>query len=505
MDEALGLLRDNRDTIRGIAANGKRAAELVDYCARLLDRDRGEMTFVKELHNRFDSKRRSKLRVVEVARLDLAEAVLDFYQEGVEKAIELLKLAEVNCRRNGFLELVPVCLYYEARCTYRLGRYAEALKLIQEAKQGLTHPRALGQCEMVEAWVQFVRGYLPEAATALKRACEHLGIKPGEEEHSPDYVEAVNVLSFLGRIEREKGNYQAAIEYFRRALVLFDTHHDLGHLARGRVLVQLAIAELQHARDLGEKPTGNPAQVRRDMENYRTRASEHLDQAWGIYKRAGHRRWMANVLNFRAWLWLDREDYSQARKEAQEALEYTEGANQAFAATRAHALITLCRIEIEDPRGDLLEAFSLSRQALDQARASDRRRLNLRANVARARVLLRKPLYEIDQARDHLSEAKHMLRPYDGDYVKVELEQCVEEVDNAVSLDKVIAEVTLAGLLEDKLQATLDKVERELIYYVYLRKNKKKNQTAHALGTDRGRVSRSVGPQTGAERTTDPD
>jgi tetratricopeptide (TPR) repeat protein len=487
MDEALKLFKEHRDSIARIPAEEKNAVELVDCCARLLDRRQSHLPMVEELLKGFTPEIRRGLSVVKCARLDLASGVVRFHREDLRTALDLFESVNKSSVRNGLDDLVPVCEYYSARSYYRLGNPDRATELAQSAKKGSRHSRMIAQIEMVEAWNLFGKGDIREAETVLKSAKERFGLNLRRE----DYIEYCNILSFQARIDRRGGDFESAIKRFEEAAKEFAEHEDgKQHLVCGRVLTQLAVAEILLARKLeGQRAAGEELKtLAARARQLRIAALGNLAAAEQIYEGNRHHRGLGSVHTHRASAHLDVNEYAQARKEGRKAYEIL---NDKGPVEKAHCLITQSQIELQDSRGNLQKALQYAQDALSLSMQMARRRLKARALIALGRALVRPPVENVAEAKRHYEDAKKLMQEEDRDYLRTEFEDFDAELAAASSQKRRVAEVMLSEVLTRGLEPVLRETERKIVETVYHNvEGGSVLRTARALQTTRNRIRR---------------
>ena len=329
----------------------------------------------------------------------------------------------------------------------------------------------------MEARALFRLGKQHRASESLEES-ERLLVKGG------DYGDRSTILSWQGRIARQKGDYELASRKFREAIGLHEHRgdHSAPGLARSRS--NFAYTAVLRARDLEDKKR-QPAVVK-EIEDLWASASRSLDLAEAIcteftgYQR---NRELARVHLYRAELLSDQSQTLEALKQAKTAERL--GKLASLQATTVHSLIAQCQLTAQPSVNQALEAIEL-------ADTTQHRRLRTRTRIWAARTLLTDNHRNLPAARQLFSEVCSEIRDTDGDYLRIELDTLDVALNATGSPDARLCEVTQAFVEGNGLERALTSLERQIVNQVFEAHDRNISLTSRVLRTSRNRVRRAV-------------
>jgi tetratricopeptide (TPR) repeat protein len=307
-----------------------------------------------------------------------------------------------------------------------MGRYGEALKFTEHG-EALALSCGYGEMaaimQVTRSWLAFQKGKLQEASTLLGQAEEAL--RPTD-----DFLSRGNIQSAYGRIARRQGKYERALQCFEQAMAEYRTGG--GHsVLLARTLLNLSFVKrllaLRAQRDLdrvsasrrgsaGESAAApcDAREQRARIEATRREATEHLEEAYGIYAPFQNHRGIAGVHINQGFLYLDSGDLELAASEAAEA--FSHGSEKSDNIIMARARTLQCIVEnaaVEEQIGDSLRhheaAETFAREAVEFALQTENRRLVARAYVWQGLTLSASGDFE--GARRCCEQATQLLQP----------------------------------------------------------------------------------------------
>jgi tetratricopeptide (TPR) repeat protein len=481
-------------------------AEFVDYVARCMDLDWGLILIVEDRFSCLEAPRDPTLS--DRVHLDIVEGLLHFHRSHYDNALQTFQNAATIAGRMPDDDLLSISLYYLARTTWRKAEYRQALQLAAQAKVHARNgnlPRRVALISIVEGWLRFLLGDF-ELADALVAEAER------EMNQSHDHVTRGDIESYRGRRARQSGNFEEAVGCFTAAIQQysqFDTNYrNVARCHRNIAYVQ----HLQLRRFREDETAATKREVYRLSSKLQLTALHHSEEAERIYNLypSRTRRRRAKVLNDRALLFFDASNWSKAIALAEEAHALAEGDRNSLDVranlhegadsdnvTMANARIIACMAALE--LDEDLNALTFARQAAAFAETTENRRVRARALIWLGTVLLRfdNPIEASrlwSEAAAHLEPERRQGIVYD--YLLMDLMQLRRAIDKHEGGhgDPTVIILKASEVRGSMLEATLERVEVDVIRHVYEAKNKNMDATARELGIGDERVRRAVGP-----------
>lgn len=364
-------------------------AQWIDFCPAYLER-------VEEAASRFRRQHGGFLSRSQVARLMVIEGLAHLHRENYDYAITHFNYAMQVASSDQDIELAAISQYNLARCYWKKGQYRSSLDYIPVAKEmyrKLGRTSSIAVVGMLEGWLLLLLGRVEEAERLIARAKDVLI-------ETDDYINQGNVLSFYGRLEKYRGNFDEALNYFYKALEAYQ-QGDPAHRNIARTHANIALAYHLKARDV-DAP--------RDLY---LRALKHLDDAERVSSVGtdSYRRGLGRVRLARALLLSNIGKSLRAKSEAEEAysLGFEKGDEILMGKAR--------RIQWKFAES-VTEEIRFAEEACYHSLRTDNRRLQARAFVCRFRSLLKYPkssLREIQKYRDEAYDrltSEELRQPY---------------------------------------------------------------------------------------------
>jgi len=326
---------------------------------------------------------------IETAHLKAVEGFLSVHYENHEIAITYFTDAIQTALQCGETELAASSQTQLVRCKWKQGKYRDALEHIPIAKElyaRLQRPKTVAVIEMLEYWLMFLLGRI-EHAEAMQR------LQQVEEilSTTDDYISQGNLLSFRGRLLKEKGDYVRALQYFHEALIMYRKADPEGkHRNVMRTRTNIALGYY-----------GKASQVCASF-----LCSKGLDQleeerllsiGTDSYTRESGRARLA-----RALLFYRMEKIPLAKAEARQA--YLLGKEKGDRIVQAKALRILCKMETSP-----VKAIALAEEAIEAAFQTDHRRLQARASLCLVESLLKREKPDSEKIQEQIQNARDCL------------------------------------------------------------------------------------------------
>jgi tetratricopeptide (TPR) repeat protein len=452
-------------------------ALLADCCGRLLDRDSGHVSMLRDVLGRFTPSAKGTLSVNDMARLCNAEAALAYHMGHVDQAIGSLQMAIALADLGKLTDVQVMARYILARCYSKRGQYRETLSVIRAAKSLCTpnviHGQILTTIEVFEARVLFSLDDITSAEAILVRI---------PYKRSGDCVEYCNILSLHARILRRRGHLRQAIECLRKTIDICEQKApappDVLHRILAHCYASLAFTHLLEVRE-------QPKLSCREIDSRMELVQSKLQDAERLCREGRYDRITGRVYYYRALYSIDEGQLPDAQELAKRAYAIAQSIEDS--ALMAHALITQSSITREAP-----VALGFARRALDIANRSENRRVQARANICLARVYLQGPIANRLEASRLYDTAKSLLNSSDMDYVTEELVDLENNLKTSPEAQETVL-VSVSNFCTLGLERSLREVEDTVISRVLEQFNRNVAQTAKVLRTSRRRVRLVLG------------
>jgi tetratricopeptide (TPR) repeat protein len=372
-------------------------AQLIWRLAQWSDVGWRRLDLVETLLERLTKTERAALPMRDYAALRMAQGMVAMSREDSAEAtghFDAVLLLEGDLDD---AEIPGIAHYWKARCQRNKGEYDEALGHAVRAREiALEHGfvNVAAVVRVLESWLFFQKGKHKEALKLLAEAESVL-------RSTDDSVVLGNIQSTYGRIYRNEGRYDRAIDHFTCAIEEYrrlDPEHP--HLARSlsnmafvKRLVALEVRRKIDA-DLARRKAGADSQGRADLANYRElfvrirdEALAHLEEAARICAVHPNHRVAGSVHLNRGLLHLDSGELDVAGEEAGRAFMF--GEEKLDSILMARARILSCMVENskleedigDDPRRHAQAALDFIRDALGCAQATENRHLLARVHT----------------------------------------------------------------------------------------------------------------------------
>jgi tetratricopeptide (TPR) repeat protein len=387
--QAIALLAQLDRGIVLVSPSQKNSTLILYYFAQFMDLVSGYLPRVEATMSRFRHNSEVSFTRIQTAHLKAVEGFLSVHYENYEIAITYFTDAIQTALECGETELAASSQTQLVRCKWKQGKYRDALEHIPIAKElyaRLQRPKTVAVIEMLEYWLMFLLGRI-EQAEAMQR------LQQVEEilSTTDDYISQGNLLSFRGRLQKEKGDYVRALQYFHEALIMYrKADPDGKHRNVMRTRTNIALGYY-----------GKASQVCASF-----LCSKGLDQleeerllsiGTDSYNRESGRARLA-----RALLFYRMEKIPLAKAEARQA--YLLGKEKGDRIVQAKALRILCKMETSP-----VKAIALAEEAIEAAFQTDHRRLQARASLCLVESLLKREKPDSEKIQEQIQNARDCL------------------------------------------------------------------------------------------------
>jgi tetratricopeptide (TPR) repeat protein len=377
----LARLEERQHLLSSIDPRQKNAGVFTVYLALWVDIGFQRPGLVKDVLAQFPKPERAQLSLRDYVYLRMAEGMVAMAQQAPEAAIPhfdfVLDLGEEIDDK----ELLSIANFWKGRCLRKKGEYDEALAYTTEGRDialKLGHQPMAAVMRVMESWLFFQKGKSEEAIRILQEAEAILRT-------TDDHLTLGNIHSSYGRIARQQGRYQHAIEHFDAAIAEYKKR-DPQHRNVARSLANMAYVKRLIALQLGRKIDADvvrrrkaaarggsnrrtvTVQYRPRFEQLRQEAFSALNEAAAIYEKYPNYHGIGSVhLNY-GYLYLDSGDVEHADTEA--AVAFALGEQKKDYILMARARLLQCMIEnarVEEEIGEGAEPGTHARLAQDCA------------------------------------------------------------------------------------------------------------------------------------------
>jgi tetratricopeptide (TPR) repeat protein len=487
IDRAKRVLEKLRQTIEGQPTglphlHGYAPRVLISF-AEATDFDESYLPLIKNMAFDLQKSNAGLLIMNDVQRIDIANALIDFYEGRHDKAKLKLEFAMPAIDRTGDADLKCTARYFLARSYSREGDYKNGLEFLSQAKEcdlQVEGSKRVAVIEILEGYLLFLKDRIKEGRQVLEHAKEVL-------EGTTDRINLAMVRSFQGQFCRRAGDYDEALEHFRAADKIY-RKIAISHRKRARCLMNMAVVlRLMALRMQKERSV-------KVVKEYLDRSLGHLKEAEAIYNISPDRfhRNLSKYHYIRALLHLDNGELPDARLEARLAHILAEENEDNIGMARAR--IAQCIIALDqDSSENTKRAHRFALEAIHYAEQTQYSRVKARAFIWLAKTLLR-PLYNNPQEADgNWHEADKYLAPEHKDYLRDELELLRAEIDNFEGPAVIVgSEADIDTLRRSRWKGlSLDKIVQEIVKSE-IRNNpgKTKREIAEDLNISPGRLRR---------------
>jgi tetratricopeptide (TPR) repeat protein len=373
ISQAIYILNGCRQTMANPRPLQANATILLDYFAWGVDIDSSFLTLVERLSREFDDVPRPAFAARERAHLSTALGLVDLHRGNTDAAISRFRAATNQADAAWDTDMMIVSRYFTARACWKKARYREALPFVLSAielQQRNSCPRRLAVIRLTHAWLLFQLGSIRKARQILNECDASL-------RESGDIITKGDILSFRGRLAKEKGDLRGAIKMFWRAIDEYgncDPRH--AHVARTYInlanVCHLRIRELRRK----EHRLGDANRLWHE-------ALRFLELAEDIYRNSivPNTRGVGKAQLARALLHADAEHTDEATQAAAKAFLLGKDSSDFILMGRAK------RIQWKT-ESDPQEAIEIGQQTINYAEKTDNVRLKARAYLYYGNSLL---------------------------------------------------------------------------------------------------------------------
>ncbi len=524
--DGIRLFQQNAGLLQTLQPSQPNAACLVGALAEWVDIGFERPALVREALARFGKTARARLALSDYMNLRLAEGMLALSEELEDDAIAHLDSVLTIGADLGERETLAIAHFWKGRCLRKKGEYdASLLQTIQgrDLALELGHPAMAAVMQVMESWLLFQKGRTGEASSTLQQAYSVL-------RHTDDHVTLGNIHSSYGRMARRNGQQQQAMEHFQRAIAEYKKR-DCRHRNLARTLANIALAERYIALELRNKidsaaqrqrrrPTASAslharrktdrvadidtrsanaalARYRARMEQLRSDAFAHLDEAAAIYGNDPNYHGAGSVHINRGYLHLDTGDFDCAESEAAAALSLAEQRRDTIVMARARLLecmVDNAKVEEEigdgaDPGRHARHALDCAREAIELARHTENRRLLATAYVWQGLTLCNSFFDDCEAARQSCEQAVALLKGLPGSTLE-DLHTLKKRLARSGSVDPTLRAWSEGSLGEKTFQQITEEFADIVIPKVWEREGRKVSRVAIRLSISPKKVRR---------------
>ncbi len=486
---------------------GHNSPQFVWRVAQWVDVGYRDISFVRQLLEAFPAALRRDLTLHNYVYIRVAEGLSALYDEEPDLAIAHFNVVLQFEEELGDPELFAIANFWKARAQRSKGEYEDALDHCihgRDLARQCQFDRMAAVIQTLEAWLYFQKGKHKDALRILDETIAVLS-------ETDDALVLGNIESTYGRIFRQEGRYDRAIEHFHRAIDEYrkvDPLHPnlartLSNIAYVKRLVALEFkrkieADVARRRNVPARTPSDAAATREQFTRLRDEAFGHLDEAEAIYQVHPNRRGAATVHLHRAFLHLDSGSLDQAGDEA--LATFAIGEKKEDHIMMARARIFQCMVENakldegleDDPRHHAQAALDYIRDAVEFAGSTQNRRLLGRAHTWHGLTLSNEFFNQRDAALAAYNIANSHLDHRFHDTAWEDLQVLKGRVLKAASVDEVLLAWS-QGAVGDKTFKQISEEFAELIIpKVWANEGRKVARVAAKLSISPKKVRRAL-------------
>jgi tetratricopeptide (TPR) repeat protein len=461
------------DGPRRMEANDTDGAPIICYVAQWVDAGWRDIDIVQAGLVAFAPGRRTHLQLMDYVHILMAEGMVWVRQEEVQRALGNFNLVLSLKEEISDPQLLALAHFWCSRCHRRAGEYDAALFHAGEgyrfASSAGMEPMAAAM-RVAESWLLFQKGRTRDALKLLSEADAVL-------HQTDDFITRGNIQSSYGRMYRREGRYDLALRHFSQAIEEY-SKRDPEHRNLARSLANMGYVERLIALQLRKRIDADAAQrrksepdLRREYEEMRGQALEHLDRATRIYALHSNHRGAGTVCVNRGHLHLDSGDLHGAEEEARQA--YTLGDEKQDFILMARARLLECMVQntkleegIEDPAWVAHLALEAARESVELSKRTENRRLQARALIWQGLTICNTSSGSTDAAREICDQASVLLKNEVQDHIWEDLQALKSNVVRGGNMDAtlqgwsqgVVGERTFQQLTEDFADLIIPKI-----------------------------------------------
>ncbi|MDQ1469103.1 MAG: hypothetical protein QOJ99_583 [Bryobacterales bacterium] len=458
---------------RRVESDDPDGASILCYVAQWVDAGWRDIDVVQEGLRTFPQGHRAHLPLVDFVHVLMAEGMVWVHEELVQRALGNFNLVLSLKAEIADPQLVSLAHFWSSRCHRKAGEYDVALS---HAGEGYRFASAAGMQPMAaamrvaESWLLFQKGRTKDALKLLSEAEAVL-------RETDDFITRGNIQSSYGRMYRREGRYDLALRHFAHAIEEY-SRRDAEHRNLARSLANMGYVERLIALQLRKRIDADAAQrrksepdLRREYEEMRRQALEHLDRATSIYALHSNHRGAGTVCVNRGHLHLDSGDLHAAEDEARQA--YTLGDEKQDFILMARAKLLECMVQntkleegIEDPAWVAHLALETARESVEFSKRTENRRLQARSLIWQGLTICNTSSGSTDAAREICDQAAALLKNEVQDHIWEDLQTLKSNVVRGGNMDStlqgwsqgVVGERTFQQLTEDFADLIIPKI-----------------------------------------------
>jgi tetratricopeptide (TPR) repeat protein len=506
IDCGLRRLDQHRDLVESFDATAPNAVPFLSYLAQWVDVGYGDAEMVRSLLTGFPHHGlRARLTLNDYIHLRMTEGMMAMASEDADEAISHLEFvlglnADVENK-----ELLAIANFWLGRCHRKKGEYDSALEHTikgRDLASELGYPRMAAVMRVLESWLFFQKDKTREAVRILLDAESVLS-------ETDDYLTLGNIYSAQGRMAQREGRYEEATAHFQRAIDEFkkrDPQHrnlarSLANLAYNERLIAQQMArridaEMHRRRTAGQRNLSVPS--REKLEQVRSSALEHLDQAGAIYAFHPHRRGSGTVHINRGLVFLDAGEWDKAGAEAASGFAHGEPKRDYILMARARLLQCIVENakfeeqveERSDPHHHAQTAQSFSTDAVEFARHTQNRRLLARAYIWRGLTLSNEFFQNLESGGECYDLAASALRSEPHDQLWDELQLLKSRIARSGDIDATLRAWSQGAIGNKTFQQMTEEFAAMIIPRVWEREGRKVSRVATRLSVSPKKVRR---------------
>ena len=395
IERGFKALRSQATLIDNLDPGQTNAARFTGHLAQWIDVGAFDSSKLKHVLERFNTRVRAQLPFKDFLYLRMADGMMAMSQEEIDTAIRHFSFVLEFPEELDDAQSTSIVNFWKARCLRRRGEYDEALRfafLGRDTALALGFPRMAALSQVLESWILFQKGRLKEAEQVSHHAESVL-------RQTDDYVTIGNLYSFYGRMGRQAGRYDKAIDYFNRAISEYRKRNEQ-HPNLARSLANIALAKREIALQLRRKidrqaerrrresrgsaqSDGNGTIYRERLQQLHREIVQHLDEASAIYSHHPNHHGIGTVQLNCSYVLLDDGNYHNAEIKAKEAYGLGESIQDYILMGRARivqCMIENARVEEEisegsDPGIHARRAMEDIQEAIEFAKHTQNQRL----------------------------------------------------------------------------------------------------------------------------------
>ncbi len=513
--EGVRLLDHSETAWKAMDWNSLHGAEVLLMLAQWVDVGYREPQLLREPLDRLKAVPREEMSVGAYVRVRMTEAFYALSSNDADKAIRIL---------SGLLQMEDVfqdpelrvlAMLWKGRAHRKKADYDKArddLGAALEIAHSLHGSEALvAIIKIQQAWVVFQHG---DGVTALRM----LGEAENSLKKTDHWIALGNIESARGRIVRRQGDYARAVQYFERAVTLYEINNP-NHTNLARAMTNLSFvkrllaAQLKKHIDVtaasrekaGRRETGRAGESRlkefhrQYQELYRSAIVE-LDRAKQICMLHGEHSGLGSALLNAGYLHLDVGDLGMAAREAGQALEISETSRDGVLRARACTLMGMienARVEeLLDSAQEIPNHARLAKQhcmeAVALAQSMENKRVLLNAYVALGETASNNFFHDYELAQRCVDAASALLEPQDADYAVEGLNALKASLLKVVGIEDTLRAWSQGIITGKSFQEVTEQFAQLVIPRVWMREECKISRVARKLAMSPQKVRRLV-------------